>query len=266
MATTPLVKGTSQWPMLGVPTYQAGQIPAAPTPSPYFAPLPDIGRIQFLTRQAAAPGVRKLRMGLLGALQAGRRAENPNMQALLGRQAVAGYGEGLESVMGGARQEGMGLYAPEFAAMTEQEKANWLAAREKEHSDYLAALEQYKAKEPTGMTKPSRYLGEEHIGASNFGLGSGSDSDRIYQANKASMLGYDGGAAGGDIYAGARMLQEFSLNNPNATRGDLDAYKLKVGIPTGQSSTYDDYIKKNYMSNPETDYNKFLSDIPSYGG
>lgn len=265
MATTPLGGGTSKWPMIGVPTYQAGQIPAAPTPSPYFASSPDLGRIQFLTQQAAAPAARKLRMGLLGALQAGRRAENPNVQALLGRQAVAGYGEGLESVMGGARREGMGLYAPEYAASTEEGKANWLAAREKERSDYLAALEQYKAKEPMGMTKPSRYLGEERMGTSNFGLGGGGDSDRIYRANTASMLGSGGGIMGYNKPSLSDYLTPAQLGGLK-TQGEIDAQKLKFGIPTGQSSTYDQYIQKNYMPNPETDYNTFLSDIPSYGG
>ena len=265
MAMTPSGT-TSKWPMLEIPTFQAGKIPAAPSPSSYFAPLPDTGRIQFLTQQAAAPGARKLRMGLLRALQMAKRAENPNVQALLGRQAVAGYGEGLESVMGGARREGMGMYAPEYAAMTEQEKANWLAANEKERSDYLAALEQYKAKPPADMVKPSRYLGEERMGLSNFGLSD--DTDRIYQANKTSMLGggypASGGGGGGVDFATA--LYRFGMNNPNATVGDYDAYKLKIGMETGQSASYDQYLRENYMPHPETDYNSFLSAIPSYGG
>ena len=263
MATTPSGT-TSKWPMLEIPTFQAGKIPAAPSPSSYFAPLPDTGRIQFLTQQAAAPGARKLRMGLLGALQASKRAENPNVQALLGRQAVAGYGEGLESVMGGARREGMGMYAPEYAAMTEQEKANWLAANEKERSDYLAALEQYKAKSLTGMAKPSRVSGEERMGLSNFGLSD--DTDRIYQANKTSMLGGGYSASGGVDNTAAIALNRFIENNPNATRGDVDAYKLKIGMETGQSASYDQYLRENYMPHPETDYNSFLSAIPSYGG
>ena len=263
MATTP--SGTaSKWTMLDIPTFQAGKIPAAPSPSSYFAPLPDTGRIQFLTQQAAAPGARKLRMGLLGALQMAKRAENPNVQALLGRQAVAGYGEGLESVMGGARREGMGMYAPEYAAMTEQEKANWLAANEKERSDYLAALEQYKAKPPTGMAKPTNVSGEERMGLSNFGLDN--DTDKIYQANKASMLGGGYPTSGGVDNTTAIALNRFIENNPNATQGDYDAYKLKIGVETGQSATYDAYIKENYMPHPETDYNSFLSAIPSYGG
>jgi len=263
MATTPLGT-TSKWPMLEIPTFQAGKIPAAPSPSSYFAPLPDTGRIQFLTQQAAAPGARKLRMGLLGALQASKRAENPNVQALLGRQAVAGYGEGLESVMGGARREGMGMYAPEYAAMTEQEKANWLAANEKERSDYLAVLEQYKAKLPVGMARPTSVSGEERMGLSDFGLSN--DTDRIYQANKASMLGGGYPTSSGVDNTAAIALNRFIENNPNATRGDVDAYKLKIGMETGQSASYDQYLRENYMPHPETDYNSFLSAIPSYGG
>ena len=250
--------------MLEIPTFQAGKIPAAPSPSSYFAPLPDTGRIQFLTQQAAAPGARKLRMGLLGALQASKRAENPNVQALLGRQAVAGYGEGLESVMGGARREGMGMYAPEYAAMTEQEKANWLAANEKERSDYLAVLEQYKAKLPVGMARPTSVSGEERMGLSDFGLSN--DTDRIYQAYKASMLGGGYPTSGGVDNTAAIALNRFIENNPNATRGDVDAYKLKIGMETGQSASYDQYLRENYMPHPETDYNSFLSAIPSYGG
>ena len=262
MATTPLGT-TSKWPMLEIPTFQAGKIPAAPSPSSYFAPLPDTGRIQFLTQQAAAPGARKLRMGLLGALQASKRAENPNVQALLGRQAVAGYGEGLESVMGGARREGMGMYAPEYAAMTEQEKANWLAANEKERSDYLAVLEQYKAKLPVGMARPTSVSGEERMGLSDFGLSN--DTDRIYQANKASMLGGGYPTSGGVDNTAAIALNRFIENNPNATRGDVDAYKLKIGMETGQSATYDEYIKQNYMPKPLANTTTLAATMPMGG-
>lgn len=258
MATTPLGGGTSKWPMIGVPTYQVGQIPAAPTPSPYFAPSPDLGRIQFLTQQAAAPAARKLRMGLLGALQAGRRAENPNVQALLGRQAVAGYGEGLESVMGGARREGMGLYAPEYAASTEEGRANWLAAREKERSDYLAALEQYKPKKSMGLTKAPTHT-EGGYNNNNFGLG-GSRSD-----SGGNILNYGGG---GSTYSppAKPMLSDYLTSAQLSglkTQGEIDYQKLKFGIPTGSSGAYDESIMKMY--GPQ-EMNTFIGPMPQWTG
>ena len=186
MAVTPYASGN--WPMLTVPGYSETQIPKAPKTLQYLAPQPDLSRIQFLTQMAAGPGVRKLRKGLTGSLQEAGRAENPNVRALLSRGALSGYGEGLESVMGGARREGMSLYAPEFATTSEESKANWLAKREEASRNYETLLSKYFSQKPSGMSRPSGgRLPDTYTPPYKF-PDEGS-IDEIYQRNKLSATG-----------------------------------------------------------------------------
>ena len=138
----------NQTPMINIPSYDPRKMPAAPMPKSFLPSRPDLGRIGFLTQEAAAPGVRKLRTGLQRLIQASGREENPNVRGLLNRQAMQGFGEGLSSVYGGARREGMGLYAPEYAATTEAEGMNWKQAREKELLDYESLMSRYNESKP----------------------------------------------------------------------------------------------------------------------
>lgn len=68
----------------------------------------DTALIKSLTQQFAAPGVRRLRQALQTAT--GGYYENPNVKAMTLRQALEGYGSGLESVMAGAGQTALGTW------------------------------------------------------------------------------------------------------------------------------------------------------------
>lgn len=74
----------------------------------------DMGKVEALAQRAAAPGVRSLRSAMQGVQQG--YYENPNVKRMTLRDALAGYGQGLETVMGGAMKTGAGIYGTEYAA------------------------------------------------------------------------------------------------------------------------------------------------------
>lgn len=250
---------STSWPLIPLPKYEKTKLPAAPSISQYYAPTPDMGRIQLLTQEAAAPGVRKLRGGLTEALQTAARAENPNVQALLSRKALEGYGGGLEDIMGGARREGMGLYAPEYAALTEQEKMNWLAERERELMNYKAVLDKYYEQPKSGATAVSR-TSPNHTIANTNPLSDFTSPNISNWGTSPTPTGTSTSYGSGINLA----LQQWLNSNPNATQGEMDAKRLQLGLPTNQPSYYDEYLKKNYMSSPSTEFNTFTSGLPSY--
>ena len=89
----------------------------APTLAPYpefTAPEWDEAAIKSLAQQRAAPGVRRLREATRRATQRASYAENPAVTAMSLREALAGYGTGLESVLGGAARTARGEYGEEY--------------------------------------------------------------------------------------------------------------------------------------------------------
>ncbi len=116
-------------------------------------PAFDRGRVRFLTQQAAAPGLQRLRGGLLRALQGARLSENPNVTGQISRQALAGFGEGIGNVLGAAGMRGLQQFeqerAPEvFRAQAEfqedvfRDRANFEALLEQQRRDFETSLQQ----------------------------------------------------------------------------------------------------------------------------
>ena len=66
----------------------------------FEAPKWDEKRVRRLTQSKAAPGVRRLRKSVQQI--ASKYYENPNVRAMTLREALGGYGQGLQSVMAGA--------------------------------------------------------------------------------------------------------------------------------------------------------------------
>ena len=74
----------------------------------------DEGKVSALTQKRAAPGVRRLRETTQQAMSA--TYDNPNVKKMTVRDALAGYGTGLESVMAGAGTTARAEYGQEYAA------------------------------------------------------------------------------------------------------------------------------------------------------
>ena len=86
-------------------------------------PVYDQGRVEALAQRAAAPGIRKLR-DQVQQVQ-GANPENPNVKAMNLRQALAGYGSGLETVMGGALSAGTSMYGQEYDPQVAEATTNY---------------------------------------------------------------------------------------------------------------------------------------------
>lgn len=88
-----------------IPTLSSAEVPT------YERPEYDEGKVQSLAQQHAAPGIRTLREAYQTA--AARLPSGPQTRLTL-RDALKGYGTGLESVMGGARKTARAEYGQEY--------------------------------------------------------------------------------------------------------------------------------------------------------
>ena len=108
------------------------QMPITPTaPAPVFPTLPhfkmpeyDRGRVEAIAQRVAAPEIRRLRNQIQKAAAMGY--DNPNVRAHVLRQAMEGYGMGLENTMRGARSAAVQEYgAVEYGPKVQETQMNW---------------------------------------------------------------------------------------------------------------------------------------------
>lgn len=129
----------------GTPSPEMGEIPE------YTAQEWDRARLAELAQEKASPGLRALRMKLKNI--EGGYYKTPSIKAMTLREALAGYGAGLESVLSGAETAAESTYTRELAGKEKAGYANWQAnlvklekEYEKAYSDYL---QQYGTKTET---------------------------------------------------------------------------------------------------------------------
>lgn len=119
----------------GGPTPEYGAIPD------FVAPEWDEREINRMTQQKAAPGVRKLRGAVQQAM--GRSYENPNVGRMTLRDALAGYGLGLEGVMAGAGSQALGEYGRKYQTDYQGATTKYTADRQAQASVFNAAWNNY---------------------------------------------------------------------------------------------------------------------------
>lgn len=83
----------------------------------------DQDRVESLAQRVAAPGIRKLR-NEVQTVQGGVY-DNPNVKSMTLRQALEGYGQGLENIMGGAFQTASGIYNQEYSPQVREAEINY---------------------------------------------------------------------------------------------------------------------------------------------
>ena len=86
----------------------------------------DEKKVSALTQKRAAPGVRRLREATRSAMT--ETYDNPNVKKMTVRDALAGYGTGLENVMAGAGTTARAEYGQEYAASVDAEMAKFRGA------------------------------------------------------------------------------------------------------------------------------------------
>ena len=127
-AAIPTVPKNYQPMSLRLPTYKAPVYEEAimgdmPT---FAAPGYDESAIAKKTQKYAAPGVRKLRSAVQESMA--KNFDNPNVKSMTLKSALAGYGEGLESVMSGAGRTASAEYAQEYAYKYKESGMNYQTA------------------------------------------------------------------------------------------------------------------------------------------
>ena len=137
--TEPTMGDLSQFAMParpGTPDFTMPEMGAMPT---FEAPLYDEAKIDKMAQQQAAPGLRNLRSSIQAVTS--RRYDNPNVQRMTLRDALAGYGQGLEEVMSGARQTASAEYAQKYAMEYKTAGMNWETAVQTVRDKYAGQME-----------------------------------------------------------------------------------------------------------------------------
>lgn len=94
----------------------------------------DERKVSALTQKRSASGVRRLRETTQRAMD--QSYDNPNVKKMTVRDALAGYGTGLESVMSGAGSSARAEYGQEYAAGVNAEMARYRGALNRRSQEY----------------------------------------------------------------------------------------------------------------------------------
>ena len=141
-------------------TIRKGAAPELPELPTYKAPQVDKRKIRALTQKLAGPGVRTLRQTMQQAM--GRTYENPNVRKLTLREALKGYGTGLEKVMAGAGREARSEHMAELDLQRQQEMMNFQAQTKAAMASYQNAWADYlKGEKTVSTTTPTTAEGTQ---------------------------------------------------------------------------------------------------------
>ena len=143
---------TTSWTPPG-PAPTMGEIPE------FEAPEWDEGEISRIRQVRAAPGVRRLRGAVQQAM--GGVYESPQIKRMTLRQALAGYGMGLESVMSGAGREARGEYGEEYGREYAGEQMEWQANAQRISQMYSGAMQAWAQSGTQVSTQEIQYGDDE---------------------------------------------------------------------------------------------------------
>ena len=117
--------------------------PVYTAPAQYSAPVYDEDRITALTQTSAAGTLR----GLRSAIQklAGGSYANPNVRRMTLREALAGYGQGLQSAISAASDTARNLYNTEYGIKADEKKINYNTSAQAAQAQYQAQIQQAQA-------------------------------------------------------------------------------------------------------------------------
>jgi len=132
------------------PVAPPGDMPAMGEAPTFAAPVRDQARIKELTSQKSAAGLRAMRAQIQKAMGQGYR--NPNVKRMTLRDALAGYGQGIESVMTGAQTAASGEYQTEYASAYDVAAKNWQMAYQGKMQDWTNKVNDYFKKYGTQTT------------------------------------------------------------------------------------------------------------------
>ena len=130
----------------------AGLLNSTANAGGYEIPKRDESRVSYLTQKAAAPGLRALRNQMGQAM--GQEFENSFQKRMTLRDALSGYGQGLESVLGGAAKTGEAQYQTEYQPMLTRNRDVWSIGQQRAESrDRIAAQERMQGSQIASQQK-----------------------------------------------------------------------------------------------------------------
>ncbi|MDZ4243856.1 MAG: hypothetical protein U1C57_01995 [Candidatus Doudnabacteria bacterium] len=128
-------------PVMGtLPKYVSPTAPKLPT---YYVPKWSEEAIASKTQSRAASGIRKLRTAIQESMV--QRNENPNVQRMTLRDALAGYGQGLEDVMSGASKSATAEYGQEYGYRVQGALVNYQSAVQEVQQKYAGQVDERRA-------------------------------------------------------------------------------------------------------------------------
>lgn len=122
-------------------TVYAGAAPTMGALPTLTMPKVDKRRIRALTQEISAPAVRKLREGLQSSMNIS--SDNPNVRRMTLREALQGYGTGLESAMAGSGGQARAEHQQELNLLATEAQANYKTQVEKIAAEYNNAYNAY---------------------------------------------------------------------------------------------------------------------------
>ena len=131
-------------------TIRKGEAPELPTLPTFKAPEFNKRAVRAATQKIAAPGIRTLRETVQQAM--GKTYENPNVRKLTLREALQGYGTGLEKVMAGASREARSEHMAELDLQRQEQMMNFEAQTKAAMQAYQNAWADYLKGEETVTT------------------------------------------------------------------------------------------------------------------
>lgn len=131
-------------------TVRRGAAPELPNMPTYQAPEMNKRAMKAATQKLAAPGKRMLRETVQQAM--GKNYENPNVRKMTLREALQGYGTGLEKVMSGAGREARSNQMAELDLKREAEMANFQQQTKAAMQSYQNAWADYLKGDETVTT------------------------------------------------------------------------------------------------------------------
>jgi len=120
-----------------------GEAPKAPKVAKLELPKFDKRAVRALTQKHAAPAMRKLSEGLQTALNV--QSDNPNVRRMTLREALQGYGTGLEQAMSGAGTQARQEHQQELEQTGREAQMNWQAQNQAAMQAYNNAFQKYLA-------------------------------------------------------------------------------------------------------------------------
>jgi hypothetical protein len=167
-------------------------------PAPYVAPVYNEDKVTSLTQEAAAPAVRGLRSAMQTASSASY--DNPNVKRMTLRDALAGYGQGLQSAVSGASTTARNQYNTEYGIAADTAKTNYQTSAQAAAMQYQGKL---SAMELQYQTQWNAYLKEMEMGSRALGRAPSNSRGDYTSEDPERIVDTSGGSGGwGDVGGG----------------------------------------------------------------